>query len=195
MRGLLRWLARMRIYSDIGMWYLPALDMVFPIVFGVIQQSIIYAIAAYLGIRSLASLFGYWDVTHGKRIQYQNEFLTRLNPYLVGIIRGKNEDGDGRMAKRIHTERGAKTTSVLWPKNRKNYSPSLQDLFGLNKPKFFRDRWNLYYIERPAPGEGGLLNGERHITIFRVPVRKGYRKSWRKYGILEYDHAETPKRK
>lgn len=95
LKRFLRWLTRARFYSDIGMWYMPAVDQIVPIVFGVIQQSIVKAMAVYFAIKLIASAIGYWDVKYGKRFQYSNEFSTKLNPYLVNLINGRGKDKKG----------------------------------------------------------------------------------------------------
>ena len=69
------------------MWYLPGLDQVLPTVIGVLSANVILALVVYAFMKGLAMLFGYCDVRYLHRVQYQNEYATQLNPYLLKEIR------------------------------------------------------------------------------------------------------------
>lgn len=128
----LRWLTRARIYSDAGMWYLPGIDMILPIVLGVNYGSITIALLSYFSIKIVASVFGYWDVHYGKRIQYSNEFGTKLNPYLVNLIernhrriRNKVQAKARLMAAGVCGEPASASVAVLRKEDRENVSDSI----------------------------------------------------------------------
>lgn len=126
---LLRWLTRAQVYSATGMWYMPAIDMILPIVLGVNYGSITYALLAYFIVKSVAAVIGYWDVHYGKRIQYSNEFGTKLNPYLIGIIKGNHRRPRSKVqakARLVATgvcgEPASASVAVLRKEDRKNIS-------------------------------------------------------------------------
>lgn len=126
---LLRWLTRAQIYSATGMWYIPAIDMILPIVLGVNYRSITFALLAYFIIKSVAAVIGYWDVHYGKRIQYSNEFGTKLNPYLVNLIsrnhrriRNKVQAKARLMAAGVCGEPASASVAMLRKEDRENIS-------------------------------------------------------------------------
>lgn len=102
LRAVLRWLVRRRVDADLGMWWLPGLDSLLGISAVVVTRDILIGFITYLGIKAIAMVLGYVDVHYFKRIQYQNEYTTRLNEYLVGIINGRA----GRTGRKIQDKAG-----------------------------------------------------------------------------------------
>lgn len=93
MKKYLRLFVRIRCYADIGTWYLPQLDTIIPIVFGVVQQSITFAVSSWLLLKIFSALIGYADYKYFKRVQYQNDFTTRMNPFMIEIKKGVRKHG------------------------------------------------------------------------------------------------------
>lgn len=86
-RNLFRWIVRMRIYSDRGMYWLPAIDLIIG-VYGVFSSGIVMGILYYVAVRLFAVFIGYGDVRYVKAYQYSNEYQTReLNPYFKKLER------------------------------------------------------------------------------------------------------------
>lgn len=89
-KRLLRRLVWLRVYSDVGMWYFPGMEMILPILTGV-WAGWQLAVATYIGLRLAAAVLGWLDVHYFKRIQYQNAVATQLNPFLLKEIRKRKK--------------------------------------------------------------------------------------------------------
>lgn len=89
-RAFLRWIIRVRTYSDRGMYWLPYIDTLIGL-YGMITIGLITGIGIVLSIRIIAAVIGYVDIYHARTLQYQNEFNTNLNPIFSDIHKKINK--------------------------------------------------------------------------------------------------------
>lgn len=76
------WVIRVRVYSERGLYWMPAMDFIFA-VWGIVTYGL-WGILFYVLLRgAVAPIIGYIDVNHVKSFQYQSEFQTRLNPFFT----------------------------------------------------------------------------------------------------------------
>ena len=105
LRGVMRWVVRRRVDANEGHWWTFGIDTVVAQVVGtgyiIVTHDILRGVATglivFIGFKIYAAVMGYYDVRKFKRIQYQKRYETKLNPFLLGVIRNNHKRARGKV--------------------------------------------------------------------------------------------------